>query len=148
MIEYLNRIMVLPCISLQTEKCETISQATMNSHFHDTVFGQAVRLLSRNRLLKFPDELDPILWKQIVQKDRTAASSIETFGEHDGLAGSRDHPATDMSDGGERGLKRGAGMTSAHGSGGRQTLHQSHPGCEKTTGVRLVDWYGPDDPEV
>jgi DHA1 family multidrug resistance protein-like MFS transporter len=47
----------------------------MNDRFRDTVFGQVVCLLSRNRLLKFPDELDPTLWKQYVQRDATAASS-------------------------------------------------------------------------
>ena len=118
----------------------------MNSHFRDTVFGQAVRLLSRNKLLKYPDELDPTLWKQCVQKDTTAASS--TSGEHDGLVGSRDHISADISDGGEKGKKQGTGKTAAHGSGDTQALHQCDPSHESTIGVRLVDWYGPDDPEV
>ncbi len=109
----------------------------MNHYFRDTVFGQLVRSLSRNRLLKFPDELDPTLWKQCVQKDSTAASS--TFGEHDGLAGSGNRTAANVNDGGEKGQKQG---------GDTPSLHQGNQSDEKALGVRLVDWYGPDDQEV
>lgn len=122
----------------------------MDDHFRDTVFGQVVRLLSRNRLLKFPDELDPNLWKQCVKQGHSTASS--TSGEHDdGLPGSTtDHTAADdVSDGGGKGQKQGTGMTSARGSGNKQqAIHVGNPSHEKTAGVHLVDWYGPDDREV
>lgn len=118
----------------------------MNDHFRDTVFGQVVRLFSRNRLLKFPDELDPTLWKQCVQKDTTAASS--TFEEHDGLARSKDHTTADRSDGGEKGQQHGTDLTSTSDSGDTQALYQGNPSHEKTKVVCLVDWYGPDDQEV
>jgi DHA1 family multidrug resistance protein-like MFS transporter len=61
----------------------------MTSHFRDTVFGQFVRLITRKGLLKFPDELDPTLWKQCVQSEMNVSSSI--FGEFCDLADSRDH---------------------------------------------------------
>lgn len=111
------------------------SQATMNDHFRDTVFGQAVRLLSRKRLLKFPDELDPALWQQCLHKNTTTV--LSTSVEQDGLAGSKNHTAADVSDCGEKIV-----------SGDMQALQQSSPSHEKTAGVCLVDWYGPDDPEV
>jgi DHA1 family multidrug resistance protein-like MFS transporter len=40
----------------------------MESFVRTTVFGQAVRLASRNRLLRYPDELDPSLWKKWNEK--------------------------------------------------------------------------------
>ena len=118
----------------------------MDGHFRDTVFGQVVRLLSKNRLLRFPDELNPTLWKQCVEQDPSAASS--TSGELDGLPASGDHIAADVSVRGEKCQKQGTGMSSAHGSGDRQVMHDGNPSREKTTGVRLVDWYGPGDQEV
>lgn len=118
----------------------------MDEHFRDTVFGQVVRLLSRNTLLRFPDELDPTLWKQCVEHDSSTASS--TSGMHDELPGSINHTVADLSNGGEKGLEQGTGLTSAHGSGDGQIFHDGKPSHEKTTAVRLVDWYGPDDQEV
>jgi len=115
----------------------------MNDHFRDKVFGQVVRLLSRNRLLKFPDELDPTLWKERVQRDATVVSS--TSEEHEGLS---DHTAAGVSDGGKKRQRQGADATSLHGSGDKHSLHQGDPSPEKTTNFVLVDWYGPDDQEV
>jgi len=40
----------------------------MESHIRDTVFGHFLRLISNNRLLKFPDERDSSLWKQSVNQ--------------------------------------------------------------------------------
>jgi DHA1 family multidrug resistance protein-like MFS transporter len=111
----------------------------MNDHFRDTVFGQAVRLLSRNRLLKFPDELDPILWKQCVQKDVTAASS--TSEDHNGVS---DYTAAVVNDS----SRQGADTTTTHGSGDKRFLPQGDTNPERTTNSVLVEWYGPDDQEV
>lgn len=44
----------------------------MESFIRTTVFGQAVRLASRNRLLRYPDELDPSLWKKWTEKTEPA----------------------------------------------------------------------------
>lgn len=42
----------------------------MQDLVRDTVFGQLVRLISRNKLLKYPDELDSSLWRQFIQEER------------------------------------------------------------------------------
>ncbi|KAF8865556.1 MFS general substrate transporter [Acephala macrosclerotiorum] len=39
----------------------------MQDLVRDTVFGQLMRLISRNKLLKYPDELDSSLWRQFIQ---------------------------------------------------------------------------------
>lgn len=91
----------------------------MNWFFRDTVFGQTVRFLSRNRSFKFPDEVDPNLYKQYIRKDK--AESLSTF---------RRHSADWVSDSREK------------------RTDKYNQNIEKTGGVRLVDWYGPDDKEV
>ncbi|KAF2462021.1 major facilitator superfamily domain-containing protein [Lineolata rhizophorae] len=108
----------------------------MSDLFRDTVFGQAVCLLFRNRLLEFPDELDPILWKQCVQKDTMAVSS--SSGEHNGFARPSDHTTADVSDGGERGQKEGAGVTFAHDSRDENVSYQGNPSYEKVIDAVVV----------
>ncbi|KAH8805404.1 major facilitator superfamily domain-containing protein [Xylogone sp. PMI_703] len=117
----------------------------MNEHFRDTVFGQLVRLLSRNRLLKFPDELDLALWKQYIKID--TVGDLLASREDEGLVSSENHPATDTSGGGKKEQKRFTDITSPHSPGDTQVLQQEN-GCDKmTTVMHLVDWYGPDDQE-
>ncbi|KAE8452318.1 hypothetical protein EG329_001018 [Mollisiaceae sp. DMI_Dod_QoI] len=46
----------------------------MQTLFRDTIFGQFLRLISSNKLLKYPDELDPALWKQLLPDDGDSSS--------------------------------------------------------------------------
>ncbi|KAI1200247.1 MFS general substrate transporter [Nemania serpens] len=41
----------------------------MQFHIQSTVFGQFVRLISRNGIFRYPDEIDPSLWEQAVGQD-------------------------------------------------------------------------------
>ncbi|KAK8022747.1 MFS general substrate transporter [Apiospora rasikravindrae] len=50
----------------------------MAFHLQTTIFGQLVRLVSRGRLFQYPDERDPSLWKDAVQKDDTAPAHAQT----------------------------------------------------------------------
>jgi DHA1 family multidrug resistance protein-like MFS transporter len=117
----------------------------MRNHIRDTAFGHLVRLLSSRRLLKYPDELNPTLWEQCVQKHSTAHPS--TSGEHNNLVGSSHQSALDTGDDGEKEQNLDFGLKSAPGlgKGGLDRENDSH---ENAGGVVLVDWYGPDDPEV
>ncbi|CAI6334887.1 unnamed protein product [Periconia digitata] len=38
----------------------------MSSKFHTTAFGQLVRIVSCGRTLRYPDEVDPIIWKRAI----------------------------------------------------------------------------------
>jgi len=118
----------------------------MGDHFQDTVFGQIVRLISGKRFLKFPDELDPNLWKPYVQEESTAASS--TSGEQNDLVRPDDHAADSVSEDRENLKELGTGISSEQALKDKQALHQETTSHEKTKGVILVDWYGPDDREV
>jgi DHA1 family multidrug resistance protein-like MFS transporter len=89
----------------------------MTFQFHTTIFGQLVRLLSGGKRFRYPDEVDPFLWKKAVRQDtlqHTNASPKES--------------ANDIQDG------------QVPPKGGLVRKDDQH--------ILLVDWYGPDDPEV
>ena len=50
-------------------------------NFRDTFVGQVVRLISRNRLLKYPDEINPQAYERSITADRTLtqAQSLQTW---------------------------------------------------------------------
>jgi len=112
----------------------------MNGHFSDTTFGQVVRLISRRRFLKFPDESDPNLWKQCIQKDTMRTSS--TSEQHNGPVEPSNHIAADDSDGGEKGRE-----ASEHFLRNERNLNSAITN-KKSGEVILVGWYGPYDQEV
>lgn len=116
----------------------------MTDEFRDAVFGQVVRLLFRKRLLKFPDEIDPTLWKQCIRTDTTTDSTAS--GTQNAPAGSSDCIADDVNDNEEKVQKQNSGDSSTHDSREKQYLGDSSH--ENTTDVVLVDWYGPGDQEV
>lgn len=89
----------------------------MTFQFHTTTFGQIIRLLSRNKVFQYPDEIDPLLWKRFLRQDAS---------EH--INGSS-----------ESSSKKEATENGAPENG---VLHNDEPD------ILLVEWYGPDDPEV
>ena len=95
----------------------------MTTQLRDTQFGHLLRFLSGNKLFRYPDEIDPSLWKKSLQRDTTSPStpsgeqtnaSAQDFNKQDG----------DLQD--------------------RSGNHVVEDGKD----TYLVDWYGPDDPEV
>lgn len=48
----------------------------MSFQFHTTTFGQLVRLLSGNRVLRYPDEIDPVLWKRFLRQDTLEHTNV------------------------------------------------------------------------
>jgi DHA1 family multidrug resistance protein-like MFS transporter len=55
----------------------------MELHLESTIFGQLVRLLSRGKLLRYPDEIDPSLWEKAVSRDSPDNSNGEREKEED-----------------------------------------------------------------
>ena len=92
----------------------------MESLIRNTVFGQAVRLASGNRLLRYPDELDPSLWKKCIEQTEPAPG--QSAEDQMKSTGSRSTHATERDD-----------------------LNGMSAGEEK---VLLVGWYGLNDPEA
>ncbi|UKZ53521.1 hypothetical protein TrVGV298_007313 [Trichoderma virens] len=89
----------------------------MAFQFHTTTFGQLVRFISGNKLFKYPDEVDPSLWKRFRRQDAS---------EH-----------ADRS-------CRGPIKNEANENGVLPNTVVIHNGDKE---ILLVEWYGPDDPE-
>ncbi|ETS87893.1 hypothetical protein PFICI_01721 [Pestalotiopsis fici W106-1] len=108
----------------------------MATFFRDTAFGQVVRLLSHRRLLRYPDEIDPLLWKKSLQQHGAAGCSISD-------PGVESNSAQILSDNEEkspiRDPRRQMGLIE-NGAGPAQAVEDGRD-------VYLVGWYGPDDPE-
>lgn len=90
----------------------------MASSFRTTAFGQLVRLVSRGRLFRYPDEVDPSLWKKAIEQDIVSHSTSP--GE---LSGPEKNIAS------------------------QDVVLQGESGMQNQS-VLLVGWYGDDDPEV
>lgn len=97
----------------------------MATQFRDTAFGHLVRLVSNNRLLQNPDEIDPTLWKKSFSG--SDASSKNTNGSP---RAKTNGPKGEASDGTVRDSSGPAHMV----EGGKN--------------IHLMDWYGPDDPDI
>lgn len=95
----------------------------MTTQFRDTQFGHLVRFLSGNKLFRYPDEIDPSLWKRSLQQDTSSTSTQSQ---------ERPNPSEKDSD---------------TQDGDFRDLNSKHV-VEDGKDIHLVDWYGPDDPEV
>ncbi|OCK74224.1 MFS general substrate transporter [Lepidopterella palustris CBS 459.81] len=94
----------------------------MATQFRDTQFGHLIRSVSGNKLFRYPDEIDPSLWKKSHQRDK---SSTCARSEEQTNASSKDFDArdTDLED------------------------VSVNDAVEDGNDIYLIDWYGPDDPE-
>lgn len=97
----------------------------------DSTFGKLVRVFTRNRLLRYPEEVNPALWTECLKpepsvKDEEAATLADTEEDTFGLY---------------------AVMSQASRASRRLNSIASTAGVDRGTPL-LVDWRGPDDPEV
>ena len=107
----------------------------MASQFRDTQFGHVVRLLSKRKLFRYPDEIDPSLWKKSLRQDGLPKPAGSEDSRQIGtLKTEKDRPNDD----GESNL--------SHGPPDPQPSQDAIIGHEKD--IFFVDWYSPDDPEV
>ncbi|KAJ4397803.1 GTPase-activating protein [Gnomoniopsis smithogilvyi] len=106
----------------------------------DSFFGQCLRLVTSGRVLHYPEELDPTIWKRYINEEKSANLAA--------------HGKTELEDGESRKSPRDSGsltrtLSTDHGrSQSQDELRNYRPvDPEKGRDVYLVDWYGPDDPE-
>jgi DHA1 family multidrug resistance protein-like MFS transporter len=119
----------------------------MENYIRDTVFGDTVRLLSSNRLLKFPDEQDPASWKQYTQEGSTIPAL--TLKESAKYVNSINDQTNSAAKEAENVLESPPPVRSSeHVSSGKEAVNSNHTKYCTTRHVILVDWYGPRDPEV
>jgi DHA1 family multidrug resistance protein-like MFS transporter len=108
----------------------------MDLHLQSTIFGQIVRIVSRNGKLKYPDEIDPSLWKGALQGD----PSQEPHQSQQSCE--RQHP-DGQTDGPEKGMQTYGAQSGDIERSGQLISPTANP-----SDVVVVGWYGPDDPEA
>lgn len=98
----------------------------MTTQIRDTQLGHLVRFLSCNRLLRYPDEKDPSLWRKFLQPDTTSKSSQQ---EDQNVSADPFSMGFDTQN------------DDVHDSSVNHVVKEGKD-------IYLVTWYGADDPEV
>jgi DHA1 family multidrug resistance protein-like MFS transporter len=97
----------------------------MKLHMESTIFGQLVRHVSGNRIFRYPDEIDCcFLWTSATQRDCSQPAQ----------------PISPENNEAPNDLEKEEQNVAA-------SQHQTE-GRENGSDLLVVDWYGPDDPEV
>jgi DHA1 family multidrug resistance protein-like MFS transporter len=119
----------------------------MRDLIRDSAFGHLVRLATRNKYLQYPEEQDPEIWKKYVNQEKSGYAAYH---------GSTQAPEN---------AHQVDELTQAHGMRSREQRNHSETsshtvgdGVNEASGVRVdpekgkdihvIDWYGPDDPQV
>jgi MFS transporter, DHA1 family, multidrug resistance protein len=112
----------------------------------DTTFGQIIRLVTKNRWPQYPEEKDPESWKKLVNDDK-----LRNFAHHETTeCPVSDDDQTELDDArkvwtgdeeNDSGQWRDSTQTFNDASGISVDL-------ENGRHTYVVNWYGPNDPEV
>ncbi|TPX15306.1 uncharacterized protein E0L32_004583 [Thyridium curvatum] len=112
----------------------------MEELFRDTIFGHFLRIITNKRILKYPEEKDPQLWKRYIDLAKSTHMA--------------NHGRTSPPDASSSSL--GSGNTSDkpeyNTDETRAAIYEGRHGArtidpEKGKDLFIVDWWGPDDPE-
>lgn len=142
----------------------------MTELIRDTTFGHLLRFVSKGKLLPFAEERDHSLWKQYMNEEASGNAA------HHGTTDPPEKKGSDSESSDDYGPKLEQQMTGTHSIGGVRTRDaydnqdSGSPGSSDRTGVPddgtinipsgvkvdpekgrdvwIVDWFGPDDPEV
>lgn len=110
----------------------------MELHMQSTIIGQMVRWVSRNGMLKYPDEIDPSLWESAVRRTPSQGSQQSPGQQSQEPERPNGHIGTS-----ENGTQDGEAL-----SGDVEKDGQANPPRDGPSDVLVVGWYGPDDPET
>lgn len=113
----------------------------MKELIRDTIFSHTLRLMTGGKVFKYPEEEDSSLWKKYVHTEKSA--NMAKYGQvqppEDSEQQAREPQTRSSSSSTVVPSRRSEGVNGASG----------HPiDKEKGKDVYVVDWYGPDDPEV
>lgn len=111
----------------------------------DSPFGHIVRLVTGRKVFQYPEEKDPNLWKKYVHEEKsgymahhgTAQPPEEKTEELNNLQGVRSRENPDNSSDSSRTIAEGHNEASG-----------ARVDPEKGKDKHVIDWYGPDDPQV
>jgi len=97
--------------------------------FRDTAFGHLLRAISKNKILPYPEETNPDIWKQFI--DKKGSANLAKYGQTE--------EPKDETDGSERTRVGGQDAQVNSVSGAKVD-------SENGKDIHLVSWYGDDDP--
>jgi DHA1 family multidrug resistance protein-like MFS transporter len=108
----------------------------------DSPFGHIVRLVTRNKVFQYPEERDPELWKKYVNQEKSG------YMAH--------HGTTDAPEEESEELQNATGVRDRNSRSSSNTQvgddHNEASGVkvdpEKGRDKHVIDWYGPEDPQV
>jgi len=110
----------------------------------DSIFGQLVRLITRNKVFQYPEERDPSLWQKYVNAEKSG--NMASYGQPE-------PPQDDeKEEDNESQTRRQSSRSSSSTQVGENECVNEASGKtidpEKGQDSYVVDWYGPDDEEV
>ena len=119
----------------------------MSELLRDTALGHFLRFVSRKKVLLYPEEKDSEIWKKYVNKEKSA--NMATHGQ---LQAPEDDEKRDET------AARSRSPSPTGSSGSSSTVREDSAQVNEASGRPIdsekgqdsfvVDWYGPDDPEV
>lgn len=124
----------------------------MSELIRDTVLGHFLRLVTGKKVLLYPEEKDPEIWKKYVSKEKSA--NMATHGqpqppqEDEKKDGDKEDGSGPRSRGPSRTGSSRSSSTIKDDSGQVNEASGRPIDQEKGQDSFVVDWYGPDDPEV
>lgn len=123
----------------------------MSELIRDTAIGHFLRLVTGKKVLLYAEEKDPEIWKKYVNKDKSA--NMATHGqlqppEKDANDEEKDEQGTTQDRAPSRTGSSGSSSTIRDDSAQVNEASGRPIDSEKGKDSFVVDWYGPDDPEV
>ena len=112
----------------------------------DSAFGHCVRLVTGGKYLQYPEERDHEIWKKYVSHEKSGYAAYH----------GHTHPPEDNAEEALNELTQAHGVRSRerHGSDTTAVGERVNEASgvrvdpEKGKDVHVIDWYGPDDPQV
>ena len=130
----------------------------MSDLFRDTVFGHAVRFITKARYLQFVEEKDPSIWKQYIDRNQTKNMALHGRPDDDAIEEKQERESAPVSEspsqanGNANGADRSEESSQTRAGDGEHQLSSTMTGQkidpEKGRDVTMVTWFGDDDPEV
>ena len=102
----------------------------------ESAFGQIVRLITRNKVFRYPEEKDLSIWEKYINQEKSRNMAVH------GSTQPFEDPEKDMTVDTPQSPESSSSTIAEDGA----TKQPVDP--EKGRDVTIVDWYGPDDPEV
>jgi len=113
----------------------------MAARLRDTQFGQLVRWLTSERLMRYPDEDNPSSWRKALTRGHAAAQGLGTLEDDEVKVLDTDYGTHDAPSAMTKAEAQKQADPAASGTGTED--------AEKDDGeAHLVDWYDPADPEA